>query len=344
MRAVLLEKFGGPEGLVDGTLPMPKVGTDDVLIRVEAVGFNPTDYQLRQSGHPSLSLPTVLGRDVAGTIEATSDAVTAFKPGDAVYVNLVPKKAGGYAEFVAIPHWFVAMKPSTLSFLEAAAVPVAAMAAFQSLQRVRPGPAKSLLVTGGSGGVGSWVITLAKAFGMTRIVATAGSGASRANIGTAHGIADDRIVGYAGLSRRELAAAAVAANEGKLFDIALDCVGGAMTHLCCDAVEFGGDVVSVVNGPKDQSHGIDEADEDNLFDRSAAFHFELVSGLAYYGPVERQGLYGDQLREIAALIDAGRVCMPSVTNLGLLSAAVVREAHDQLESGHTIGKLVATIG
>ena len=343
MRAVLLEKFGGADGLVDGMLPVPEVGPHDVLIRGKAVSFNPTDYQLRKSGHPSLSLPMVLGRDVAGIIEATGAAVTTFAPGDEVYANLVPKKAGGYAEFVALPHWFVAPKPRSLSFTEAAAVPVTAMTAFAALTRARPNAEKSLLVAGGSGGVGSWAIAFAKAFGITRTVTTAGSDASRAHIRDQHGIPDARIIGYAGRNRQDLAAAAIAANDGALFDIALDCVGGAMTHLACDTVEFGGDVVSVVDGPKDESHGSDQADENQMFNRSAAFHFEMISGLAYYGPVERHTIYGERLREIAALIDAGRVRVPTITNLGPLSAAIVREAHRRLESGHTIGKLVATI-
>jgi hypothetical protein len=80
-----------------------------------------------------------------------------------------------------------------------------------------------------------------------------------------------------------------------------------------------------------------------LFNRSAAFHSEMISALAYYGPVERHTVYGERLREIAALIDAGRVRVPAITNLGPLSAATVREAHTRLESGHTIGKLVATV-
>ena len=70
MRAVILEKFGGAENLADATLPMPQAGADDVLIRVKAVGFNPTDYQLRQSGHPSLTPPVVIGRDIAGVVVA----------------------------------------------------------------------------------------------------------------------------------------------------------------------------------------------------------------------------------------------------------------------------------
>lgn len=343
MRAVVLEKFGGPEGLVDGTLPMPAVGPQDVLIRVKAVGFNPTDYQLRQSGHPDLTPPIVLGRDVSAIVEACGHEVTALRRGDAVYAYLARRRPGGYAEFAAVPHWFVAAKPASLSHLEAASIPVAGLTALRSLRRAHLSPGKSLLVAGGAGGVGSWVIGLARALGLTRIVTTAGSEASRGYLKDVLGIADGCIVDYRGRSRADLAAAAVAANNGQLFDITLDCVGGAMTHLCCDAIGFEGDVVSIVHGPRDQSHGADEADEDNLFDKAAAFHFELCSALAYYAPTARHAIYGDLLRELTALIDGGQIEVPTVTNLGRLSAAVVREAHRRLESGHTIGKLVATV-
>jgi NADPH:quinone reductase len=342
MRAVVLEKFGGPENLADATLPMPKVGAGDVLIRVKAVGFNPTDYQLRQSGHPSLTPPVVLGRDVAGVIEACGDNVRDLRPGDAVFANLVPRWLGGYAAYVAAPSCYVAAKPAPLSFAEAASVPVAAMTALCALRRARPDPRKSLLVAGGAGGVGSWAIGFAKAFGITRIVTTAGSEASRGYIRDGLGIADRSIVDYRGLNRADLAQAAIAANGG-LFEIAFDCVGGAMTHLCCDVVDFEGDVVSVVNGPKDQSHGTAEVDEDLLFDRSAAFHFEMISGIAYGAPPERHAVYRDRLRDIAGFIERGEVRPPMVTTLGPLSAATVREAHRRLESGHTIGKLVATV-
>lgn len=317
MRAVILEKFGGPEGLFDGTLPTPAVGPHDALIRIKAVGFNPTDYQLRQAGHPALKPPVVLGRDVSGIVEACGDEVTALKPGDAVYANLVQRWVGGYAEFVAIPHWFVAAKPSSLSFPEAASVPVASLTALQSLRCARPGPGKSILVAGGA--------------------------ASRAYLRDVLGIAESRIVGYRDLDRADLAAAVIAANEGRLFDITLDCVGGAMTHLCCDTVEFEGDVVSIVNGPVDASHDPATADEDNLFDKSAAFHFVLLSAVANYAPAARHTIYGDQLREVTAMIDGGKIRLPTVANLGHLSAATVREAHRRLEGGHTIGKLVATM-
>jgi NADPH:quinone reductase-like Zn-dependent oxidoreductase len=343
MRAVILEKFGGPDGLVDGTLPVPQVGPHDVLIRVKAVGFNPTDYQLRQAGHPDLKPPVVLGRDVSGIVETCGAEVTGLKPGDAVYANLVLRRPGGYAEFAVIPNWFAASKPASLSFLEAASVPVAGLTALRSLKRARPDPAKSLLITGGAGGVGSWAIELAKALGITRIVTTAGSDRSRAYLRDRLGIPDAWIIDYRNHSRAKLGAAAVAANGGAPFGIALDCVGGAMTHLCCDAIGVQGDVVSIVNGPMDQSHGADKADEDILFDKSAAFHFELCSAPASAAPTAPHWIYRDQLGELAALIDSGKVKVPPVTDLGPLSAATVREAHRRLEAGHTIGKLAATV-
>lgn len=342
MRAVILEKFGGAENLVDATLPMPQAGADDVLIRVKAVGFNPTDYQLRQSGHPSLTPPVVIGRDIAGVVEACGANVRDLKAGDAVFAYLVPRWLGGYAEYVAAPSWYVAPKPVALSFAEAASVPVAAMTALCALRRARPESRKSLLVAGGAGGVGSWAIGFAKAFGISRIVTTAGSEASRGYIRDVLGLDEARIVDYRGRGRADLAQAAVAANGG-LFEIALDCVGGAMTHLCCDVVDFEGDVVSVVNGPKDQSHGTAEADEDLLFDRSAAFHCEMISAIAYAAQPERHGVYRERLLDIAGFIERGEVRLPAVTVVGALSAASVREAHRRLETGHTIGKLVATV-
>ena len=108
-----------------------------------------------------------------------------------MFANLVPRWLGGYAEFVAAPSCYVAPMPASLSFAEAASVPVAAMTALCALRRARPDARKSLLVAGGAGGVGSWAIGFAKAFGITRIVTTAGSDASRGYIGDVLGIAEN---------------------------------------------------------------------------------------------------------------------------------------------------------
>jgi NADPH:quinone reductase-like Zn-dependent oxidoreductase len=344
MRAVSLTEFGDAKNLIDRTLPKPSVKSHEVLIRVKAAAFNPIDYQLRQFGFPSMKLPVTLGFDVSGVVEARGDAVTSLDRGHEVFAYLGgPGLAGGYAEFVAVPHWFVAKKPRSLSFIEAASVPLAGLTALQCLDRAQLDTKKFLMVAGGAGGVGSWAIQIAKAKGFTNLVTTAGSAVSRQYLVDVLKVPARQIVMYPGLGRADLAKAAIAANSGTLFDVALDCVGGAMTNLCCDVVGFEGQVVSIVNGPKDASRDVAIADEDGLFNKSATFHFQLVYALAEYAPPDRQSIYAQQLNALASMIDGGTITLPKTTNIGPLSAATVRDAHRMLEGGHTNGKLVATV-
>lgn len=344
MQAVSLTSFGAADNLIDQTLPKPTPKPHEVLIRVKAVSFNPIDYQLRRSGYPTMKLPVTLGFDVAGVIEACGAEVKSLQAGDEVFAYLGgPSLAGGYAEYVAIPHWFVAMKPKLFTFAEAASVPLTGLTALQALTRAKLDKSKSLLITGGAGGAGSWAIQIAKAKGFKNLVTTAGSDASRAYLVDVLGLTSGDVVMYPGLDRAGLVKAALAANGGRRFDIALDCVGGAMTHLCCDAVEIEGNVVSIVSGPKDATQDPAIADEDVLFDKSATFHFELVFALAESAPVERQQVYARQLAELASLIDAKAIKLPKITIVGSLSADTVRKAHRMLEDRHTTGKLVATV-
>lgn len=345
MRAVSLTKLGDASHLIDADVPKPVPAAGAVLIRVKAAAFNPIDFQLRQGGFPTMTLPATLGFDVAGTVESVGAAVRSLAVGDEVYAYLGgPGMAGGYAEYVAAPAAFVAKKPKSLSFLEAASVPLTALTAFQSLRRTRVGQDTSVLVAGGSGGVGSWAIQIARALGVTRVVTTAGSVASRSYIAETLGVPASRIVDYHGLDRAALAAAVRRANDGALFGVALDCVGGAMTNLCVDAVDYEGQVASIVNGPRDNAQDLSVTDENTLFDKSATFHFELVFALAEQPDASRHAVYAAQLSELAALIDAGAVKLPKITDIGTLSADTVRKAHAQLESGHTTGKLVARVG
>jgi NADPH:quinone reductase-like Zn-dependent oxidoreductase len=133
------------------------------------------------------------------------------------------------------------------------------------------------------------------------------------------------------------------ANDGALFGVTLDCVGGAMTNLCVDAVDYEGQVVSIVNGPRDNAQDVSIADEETLFEKSAAFHFELVFALAEQPDTSRHAIYAAQLGELATMIDAGTIKLPKITDIGALTATTVRKAHAQLEGGHTTGKLVARV-
>ena len=344
MKAVLLKAFGDAQNFSDGESPLPELRARDVLIRVKAVGFNPIDYQVRTSGFDNLAAPIVLGFEVSGIVERVGPGVSSFRTGDKVMAWLGgPSLAGGYAEFAVAPEDFVARMPANLTFAEAAGVPLGALTALRGLQRSGLTPEKSLLIAGGSGGVGSWAILLAAAMGHRGVVTTAGSDNSAGYIEERLGVPRTNILRYRGLQRAALAAEATRLNQGALFDIALDCVGDSMTRLCCDAVDFGGTVVSIVNGPRVNPNAGELADEDILFNKSASFHFELIFAQTEYAPERPTDSYAEDLRRIAALIEAGSLRLPRITEIGTLSAATVQAAHQSLETGHMTGKLVATV-
>jgi NADPH:quinone reductase-like Zn-dependent oxidoreductase len=344
MKVVSLAAFGDSRNFTDLEAPLPELRAREVLIRTKAVGFNPIDYQVRASGFENLAAPIVLGFELSGIVERIGPGVTSLAVGDQVMAWLGgPSLAGGYAEFAAAPEDFVVRMPSKLSFAEAAGIPLGAVTALRSLQRSELTLEKSLLIAGGSGGVGSWAILLAAALGHRGVVTTAGSDRSAGYIEEHLGVPRSNILRYKGLARAALAAEAMRLNNDARFDIALDCVGDSMTRLCCDAVDFGGTVVSIVNGPRVSPIPGELADEDILFNKSAAFHFELLFAQTEYAPDRPTDSYAKDLQRIAALIEAGSLRLPRITEIGTLSAATVQAAHQALETGHTIGKLIATV-
>lgn len=344
MKSVVLEAFGDAVNLHDAELPAPSPGATDILIRTKAVGFNPIDHQVRSGGFDNLTPPVVLGFDVSGTVERIGAEVSRFSVGDQVMAWLGgPSLAGGYAEFAVAPENLATKIPPNISVTEAAAIPVGALTALRSLRRVRFAPQKSLLVAGGAGGVGSWALLLCAALGGDRIITTAGSDGSEGYIAEHLGIDASRILRYEGLSRDALVAKAISLNAGELFDITLDCVGDSMTRLCCDAVGYDGAVVSIVNGPRSNPVTGGIADEDVLFNKSAEFHFELLFAQTEYAPARPTSNYARDLDRIADLLKSGRLHLPKITEIGALNSDTVRRAHSMLESGHTRGKLIATI-
>lgn len=337
MRVVELRDFGGPENLCDATRPSPICGPADIRIAVRAVSFNPIDFKLREKAYGAARLPVVLGFDVAGIVTETGHDVVDIATGDAVMAYLGgPSMAGGYASEVVVPRGLAALKPRNIGFAEAAAIPLTGLTALQCLKRTGITPAQSLLVTGAAGGAGSWVVLIARALGVTRISATAGRAESAAYLRQECQLPAYRIIDHLGISRDDLATRAMIANDGAFYNVAIDCAGGAMTHLCCDTIGLEGHVVSIVNGP-------DAAVEEILFDRSATFHSELVYAAAETRDPARYGTYGRQLAELAKLIEREALRLPRLTDLGPLSTATVAEAHRLLAGGRTIGKLVAQV-
>jgi len=345
MRAIVLTQYGPAEHfrLVETPRPEPQPG--EVRIRIHATAFNPTDYQRRQGPGKPDALPLVLGIDVAGVVDAIGEGVTTFAVGDEVYSYLLGggQTGGGYAEYVCRRVDFVAYKPRNLSFVRAAAVVTGGLTAYQCLEQVHLRPGEPLFIAGGSGGVGAMMIQLARHAGAGPIYTTAGSEGSARYVAETLGIQREQVLFYAGLSREQLAERLQALNGGRLFPIAIDCVGGAMTGLCCDVVDIEGHVISIVQGPRDDSHPPEQDDENRLFNRSAAFHFVMASVQGTFGAPETWSVYARQLTALADLIESGAIKPPTITEVGLLSVETAQRAHALLETGHTQGKLVMLV-
>ncbi|HEX4708390.1 MAG TPA: NADP-dependent oxidoreductase, partial [Candidatus Udaeobacter sp.] len=174
MRAIVAHEYGGPEVLKLEQVPRPEPNDDEALVRVIASSVNPAD-PLTLSGKYAKEfgthLPLIPGYDIAGIVEKTGARVTKLKVGDAVYGY--PTFGGGWADYVTVKEWEVAAKPKSLNFVEAAAVPMGALTAWQALVDVaKLQPGQTILIHGGSGGVGSFAIQIAKARG-ARVIATA---------------------------------------------------------------------------------------------------------------------------------------------------------------------------
>jgi NADPH:quinone reductase len=161
-------------------LPLPEVRQGDVRIKVKAVSFNPVDYQIRK-GQPESSYiqSMILGRDLAGSVDAVHEDVTDFRVGDEVFSYVCNLSSSGtYTEQVSVPAELVARKPASLTPEQAAAVPVAGITASIALDKAQAGKATSVFIAGGAGGVGTFAIRLARQRGMQNLVTTAGNARS----------------------------------------------------------------------------------------------------------------------------------------------------------------------
>jgi NADPH:quinone reductase-like Zn-dependent oxidoreductase len=175
MKAVRIHAFGGPDVLVYEDAPKPKAGAGELLIRVKAAGVNPVDASVRAGrfGENRGRLPYVPGFDVAGVVETVGEGVEGFAEGDAVYAMLDLARGGAYAEYAVVKASEAAHKPQTLDFGQAAGVPLVALTVYQALfDTARLQAGETVLIQGGSGGVGSYAIQMAKAAG-ARVIAVA---------------------------------------------------------------------------------------------------------------------------------------------------------------------------
>jgi NADPH:quinone reductase-like Zn-dependent oxidoreductase len=303
MKAIVVHSFGGPEVLQyeDAARPEPK--EDEILIRVISAGVNPVDAAM--SRFLGDRLPLIPGMDVAGVVEKTGAKITKFKKGDSVYAYLSFKEQGGYAEFAIAREDEMALKPKAITFDGAAAVPLAATTAWQALidtAQVEKG--QTVLIHGGSGGVGHFAIQIAKTRG-AKVIATA----STPNLDLLKELGADQTIDYTTTKFEEVV---------KDVDVVLDAVRGDTLAHSYGVVKKGGIIVSITGQP-DQA----ELDKHNIRGASLMAHPDAKV-----------------LEELEKLIDAKKI-KPVVSQVFPLAEAA--KAHEQIATRHTRGKIVLKV-
>lgn len=307
MKAVVMQKFGGPEVLQIAEVSKPIPGPGEVLVAVHGAGVNPVDWKIREGafGAKNAKFPMIIGYDVSGVVESVGTGVDAFKPGDEVYSYIAIAHGGGYAEYVALPAKDVAKKPAKADFIAAAGVPLAGLTAWQALfEQADLKAGQSVLIHGAAGGVGHFAVQFAKAKG-AKVYATA----SASNRDFLTKLGADVVIDYKNEKFEDLA---------KEMDVILDPIGGDTLARSYDCVKKGGVLVSIVAMPD-----------------AAKCKERGISGKVFLVHPDAR-----QLTEIAALIDEGKV-KPHISETFPLSDAA--KAHEKSKTGHTVGKIVLKV-
>src|SRR6266516_5310088 len=298
MKAFVVEKYG-KDGLRAAHVPEPAVGPRDVLVQVRAASINPLDKMVRNGEFKQLlkyKTPFVLGHDVAGAVTRVGAEVRDFQVGDEVYARPRDLRIGTFAEYIAIDQHDVAAKPVSLTLREAAAVPLVSLAAWQALvDRAHVRPGQRVLVHAGSGGLGSTVIQLAKHLGAT--VATTASGE---NAELVRSLGADVVVDYTKQDFAEVLSG---------YDVVLDSLGGENLEKSLAVLKPGGQAIGV-SGPPDPGFAKQLGAPKfmgvamGLLSRKVRKQARKL-GVSY--PFLFMQADGGQLRELAALYDAGHL-------------------------------------
>ncbi|WP_287459753.1 NADP-dependent oxidoreductase [Sphingomonas sp.] len=333
MKAVRLHAFGGPEVLVYEDAPKPQVKPGEVLVRVHAVGVNPPDWYLREGykmlppeWQPEMTFPIIPGTDISGVIEAVADDVTDFSVGDEVYAVVrfpsgIAGESRAYAQYVVAPVSDLALKPGGIDHVHAAAAPMSLLTAWQFLieqghdapnplqpaQHVPvPLEGRKVLVNGAAGGVGHFLVQLAKWKG-AHVIAVA-SGRHEAML---RDLGADAFYDYGKTNVEDVLTD---------LDLVVDAVGGPTSGRFLKTLKRGGALFPVFG------LGFDDKGE--------------AARLGVTVSTTQVNSNGPQLAEIAPLLDNGtiRVMIDSVFPL-----ADARKAHEHAATGHLQGKIVLTV-
>lgn len=308
MKAIQIHNYGGPEVLKYEDVPRPQPGKGEVLIRVHAASVNPIDWKVRAGYMKDFlphSFPLILGWDVSGVIEEAGSNVSQLKKGDEVYSLPDHTRNGGYAEYIVVRESEVALKPNALHHIRAAAVPLAALTAWQALfDTAQLQPGQCVLIHGAAGGVGHFAAQLAKWKG-AHVIGTAAVN----NHEMLYELGADELIDYITQRFEDVA---------RNVDVVLDTIGGDTQERSWKVLKKGGTLVSLVQAPSEEKGNQDGARGIRLGARPD----------------------GQELAEIAKIIDAGKLA-PVLDRILPLTEA--RRAHELSQSGHIHGKIVLRV-
>ncbi len=323
MRAITLTTFGGPEVLTLSEIDQPTPQPGQLLIRVAAAGVNRADLLQRQ-GHypPPKGESDILGLEVAGHVAEVTDGVRGWKVGDPCVALLA---GGGYADYVAVDAGQVIPPPQGVDVITASGLIEVAATVVSNLDHVHLAPGETLLVHGGTGGIGSFAIQYAKAKGCT-VATTAGSD-EKLGICTELGadIAIDYHDDWATLLRE--------ATEGRGVDVILDVMGAKYLDANVTSLARGGRlvVIGLQGGVKGEL---------NLAKLLGKMGTVTATSLRFRPPTEKAAICARVAEEVWPLISAGRIRSAGETRFPLEDAA---QAHEWLASGENVGKIVLTL-
>lgn len=315
MKAIQIHGLGGPEVLCYSEIEQPLPQPGEVLVQVHAAGVNPVDWGSRSyplpttTGSPLASFPYILGWDLAGIVVAIGTGVTRFSPGDAVYgMPCFPGEAKAYSEYSAVPAGDLAGKPVNLSWEQAAALPMAALTAWQALfDTAHLQEGETVFIPGGSGGVGHLAIQLAK-WKRARVIAAT----STRNLSFARSLGADVVIDYTRQTLEEI---------DEEIDVALDIMSEDLLRQAFHKIKRTGRVASLIRAHKDLGEQLASRVNVN-------YTFLLVRPS------------GEQLTTLATLCEREelRVAIEAVFPL-----SEVAQAHRLSQNGHVRGKLVLTM-
>jgi NADPH:quinone reductase len=310
--------------LHDVQVPIPELRPHDILVRVEAVSVNPVDVKQRKA--LAGSAPTLLGFDAAGVVEAVGPEVTTHAVGDEVWYAGDITRPGSNAQLQAVDERIVGRKPTSLSYADSAALPLTAITAWETLFerfQLRTDSTGDLLVLGAAGGVGSIMIQLAKALTSVRVIATASRDDSR---DWALRMGADVVI-----------------NHHDLRAQALEAAPGGVDYLFSPHSQDNIETYAQIVRPFGHITAIDEPPGLDLLPlktKSIAWHWELM----FTRPMSGYDMIGQQnlLNEVATMVESGSLRSTVTGVIADFSAAGLRQAYEQVESGRMVGKVVVT--